>query len=118
MDAQVLDVLAKRGFIQQCSDLEALRRRLAEPASVYCGFDPTRDSLQVGNLVSIMMLAHFQRAGQQPIVLIGGGTGLVGDPSGKTEMRQMLTVSEIETNARALQSQFARFLKFGRVGGL
>jgi tyrosyl-tRNA synthetase len=109
----VLDILQQRGFVQQCSDEAALRRGLERPVTLYCGYDPTRDSLQVGNLVSVMMLAHFQREGHRPIVLLGGGTGLIGDPSGKTEMRQMLTNDQLEANADALRGQFGRFLRFG-----
>jgi tyrosyl-tRNA synthetase len=108
-----LDVLRERGYIHQVSDEAGLRSALERPTTVYCGYDPTRDSLQVGNLVSIMMLAHLQRAGHRPIALIGGGTALIGDPSGKTEMREMLTMEQIRHNARALHDQFGRFLSFG-----
>jgi tyrosyl-tRNA synthetase len=107
-----LDVLRDRGFIHQVSNESGLRRALERPLTVYCGYDPTRDSLQVGNLISIMMLAHLQRAGHRPIALVGGGTGMVGDPSGKTEMREMLTVGQIELNAAGLKRQFARYLDF------
>ena len=108
-----LDVLRERGYIHQVSDEAGLRAALERETTVYCGYDPTRDSLQVGNLVSIMMLAHLQRAGHRPIALIGGGTALIGDPSGKTEMREMLTMEQIRHNARALHDQFGRFLSFG-----
>jgi tyrosyl-tRNA synthetase len=109
-----LDVLRERGFVHQVSNEAALRKALegSTPMTIYCGYDPTRDSLQVGNLISIMMLAHLQRAGHRPIALVGGGTGLVGDPSGKTEMRQMLTVEQIELNVQGLRGQFARYLDF------
>jgi tyrosyl-tRNA synthetase len=107
-----VDVLVDRGFVHQISNEAGLRAALARPTTLYCGYDPTRDSLQVGNLVSVMALAHLQRAGHRPIVLIGGGTGLIGDPSGKTEMRQLLTLEQIQDNAAGVQRQFSRFVDF------
>src|ERR1051326_5856718 len=99
MSSNVLDTLKERGFVQQVSDENGLRAQIERGAiSVYCGYDPTASSLHMGHLVSIMMLAHFQRAGHRPIVVVGGGTGMIGDPSGKTETRQLLTVEEIERN--------------------
>jgi tyrosyl-tRNA synthetase len=109
----VFDILNERGFVAQASDAEALRERLARPASCYIGFDPTADSLHIGSMVPIMALAHMQRCGHRPLVLVGGGTGMVGDPSGKTEMRQMLTVEQIRGNVDALKAQLSRFLEFG-----
>lgn len=109
----VLDVLEERGFIAQVSDEETIRQYLQEPVTCYIGFDPTADSLHVGSLVPILALAHMQKHGHRPIVLIGGGTGLVGDPSGKTEMRQMLTNTQIQLNAEALKIQLSQFLDFG-----
>src|SRR5512147_883052 len=85
------DVLEERGFVDQATDAAALRRLLEKPGTCYIGFDPTARSLHVGHLVTIMSLAHMQRSGHRPIALVGGGTGMVGDPSGKTEMRQMLS---------------------------
>ncbi|HLB11225.1 MAG TPA: tyrosine--tRNA ligase [Gemmatimonadaceae bacterium] len=79
----------------------------------YCGFDPTATSLHVGNLVPVMGLAHLQRAGHRPVVLIGGGTGMIGDPSGKTSERQLSTPETVKANSRAIQSQLERFLEFG-----
>jgi tyrosyl-tRNA synthetase len=107
-----LDVLRERGFVQQVSNEPALRAALDRPITLYCGYDPTRDSLQVGNLISIMMLAHLQRGGHRPIALIGGGTTMIGDPSGKTQMREMLTQQQIEQNGLHLRQQFARYLDF------
>jgi tyrosyl-tRNA synthetase len=107
-----LDVLRERGFVQQVSNEQGLRAALERPITLYCGYDPTRDSLQVGNLISIMMLAHLQRGGHRPIALIGGGTTMIGDPSGKTEMREMLTQQQIEQNGLHLRQQFARYLDF------
>jgi tyrosyl-tRNA synthetase len=80
--------------------------------SCYIGFDPTADSLHVGSLVPIMALVHMQQHGHRPMVLVGGGTGLIGDPSGKTEMRKLLSLEEIAYNASALQRQLSRFIDF------
>jgi tyrosyl-tRNA synthetase len=107
-----LDVLKERSFVQQVSNKAGLRAALETPTTVYCGYDATRDSLQVGNLVSIMVLAHLQRAGHRPIALIGGGTTMIGDPSGKMEMREMLTPEQIQDNALRLQHQLSRYLDF------
>ena len=90
----------------------------AGPITAYIGFDPTASSLQVGSLVTIMSLAHMQKAGHRPIALIGGGTGLVGDPSGKTEMRQILSREQIDQNAMGLKKQLSRFIDFGEKDGL
>ncbi len=83
----------------------------------YCGFDPTATSLHVGNLVPVMGLAHLQRAGHRPIVLIGGGTGMIGDPSGKSAERQLNTAETVEKNSRAIQRQLEKFLEFGEPHG-
>lgn len=114
----VLDILAERGFIAQVTDETGLRAQLQTPTTCYIGFDPTADSLHVGSLVPIMALMHMQRHGHRPIVLVGGGTGLVGDPSGKTEMRQLLSLEQIAHNAGALQSQLSRFLDFSEGAAL
>lgn len=113
----VLDVLEQRGFIHQITaedpeEKEALRVLLEKPTTCYIGFDPTSASLHAGSLVPIMALVHMQRCGHRPIALVGGGTGLIGDPSGKTEMRKLLSREEIESNAEGLKSQLARFLSF------
>ncbi len=108
-----LDVLTERGFVEQVTDREALHEKLREPMTCYIGFDPTADSLHVGSLVPIMALVHMQQSGHRPIVLVGGGTGMVGDPSGRTEMRQMLSKEQIEQNVQALKAQLSRFLDFG-----
>jgi len=107
------DVLEERGFIDQVTDAVALRQLLENSATCYIGFDPTARSLHVGHLVTIMSLAHMQRSGHRPIALVGGGTGMVGDPSGKTEMRQMLSREEIDLNAMHLKRQLGQFLDFG-----
>jgi tyrosyl-tRNA synthetase len=109
----VFDSLKERGFVHQTTDETALRERLgAAPLTAYIGYDPTADSLHVGNLVTIMMLAHLQRAGHRPIALVGGGTARIGDPSGRTEMRTMLTPEQIAENLRGIRAQLERFLRF------
>jgi tyrosyl-tRNA synthetase len=108
----VLDELEARGFIKQCSDLEGLRALMNEgPVTYYVGFDPTASSLHVGNLVSILVMTHLQRAGHRCVAVVGGGTGMVGDPSGKTEARQMLTAEVIQSNLLAQKGQLSRFLE-------
>ena len=108
----VYEVFIERGFIEKATDEEKVPEILEGKVTCYIGFDPTASSFHVGNLVPIMSLAHMQRHGHQPIALVGGGTGLVGDPSGKDEMRQILTYEEITKNAEAQKKQFARFLDF------
>ena len=109
----VIDVLKERGFIEQTTHEDELRDYLeSEEATCYIGFDPTASSLHVGSLVPIMSLAHMQKHGHRPIALIGGGTGLVGDPSGKTEMRQLLTPEMVESNALGIKKQLSRFIDF------
>ncbi|MFK7788139.1 MAG: tyrosine--tRNA ligase [Phycisphaeraceae bacterium] len=110
--ANLYDILHERGLVSQCTD-DKIRERLAKPLAAYCGFDPTADSLHVGSLVPIMGLAHLQRCGHKPVVLVGGATGLVGDPSGKTEARQMLTAEDIDNNAQAIAKQIGRIVTFG-----
>jgi tyrosyl-tRNA synthetase len=109
----VMDVLIERGFVEKSTHEDELREYLnTEQATCYIGFDPTASSLHVGSLVPIMSLAHMQRHGHRPIALVGGGTGLVGDPSGKTEMRKLLTPEEVEENALGIKEQLARFIDF------
>ena len=111
--ANLVDILRQRGFIEQTTHAQELADYFdAGRATAYIGFDPTASSLHIGSLVPIMSLAHMQRAGHRPIALVGGGTGMVGDPSGKTEMRKMLTVEEIEQNAVGIKRQLSRFLDF------
>src|SRR5438477_8575809 len=104
----------ERGFIHQCTDMDALDERLRAGRLVaYVGYDCTADSLHVGSLVGIMLLRLFQRCGHKPIVLIGGGTTRIGDPSGKDEARQLLDDAEIARNMAGIRTVFAKFLKFG-----
>jgi tyrosyl-tRNA synthetase len=113
MTDNIFDILQQRGFVAQATDEDALRRMLStENVTFYIGFDGTADSLHAGSLVTIMAMMHLQRAGHRPIGLVGGGTTLVGDPSGKTEMRQMLTKADIDANAQKLHAQLNHYLHF------
>ncbi len=108
------DVLYERGFIEQVTEEAPVRELLNEKKiTCYIGFDPTAASLHIGSLVPIMSLVHMQRCGHRPIALVGGGTALIGDPSGKTEMRRILTRDEIDVNAEAIRKQLSRYLDFG-----
>lgn len=117
MPDSLFDTLAERGLVAQCTDPEGIRRRLASPVTVYGGFDPTADSLHVGHLVPILTLARFQRAGHQPIMLVGGATGMIGDPSGKSDVRKMLSREDIIANTKALKGQLGRLVRFGEGPG-
>lgn len=109
--AEVLQVLRERGFVQQISDEAALTSLLASgPVRFYAGFDPTASSLHVGSMIPLMAMAHLARAGHKAIALLGGGTAMVGDPSGRTELRQMMTVETIQQNRRSIEPQVRRFL--------
>ena len=109
----VLDILQERGFIERTTHDQQLRDCLDQPGvTCYIGFDPTAASLHIGSLVPIMSLAHMQRQGHRPIALIGGGTGMVGDPSGKTEMRQLLTLKTLKENSAGIKKQLSHFLDF------
>jgi tyrosyl-tRNA synthetase len=111
--ANIVDVLRQRGFIEQTTHDQELADFIQEGnVTCYIGFDPTASSLHIGSLVPIMSLAHMQKHGHRPIALIGGGTGLIGDPSGKTEMRKLLTPETIEENALGLKKQLSHFLEF------
>ncbi|MCP4682842.1 MAG: tyrosine--tRNA ligase [Desulfobacterales bacterium] len=108
----IFDILDERGFIEQVTDREQVRDLLTKPISCYIGFDPTARSLHVGSLLPIMSLVHMQRAGHTPIVVVGGGTAMIGDPSGKTEIRPIMTPDEINENAEALKNQLSDFIDF------
>jgi tyrosyl-tRNA synthetase len=112
MTDNLFDVLSERGFIEQASNAEAIRALVEQPITCYVGFDPSADSFHVGHLVPIMALAHMQRHGHRPIAIMGGGTGMVGDPSDKDEMRRLLTVEQIDANLVNLKRQMARLLDF------
>lgn len=107
----ILETLTARGFVAQTTDAQGSTARLAQgPQHIYTGYDPTGDSLHVGHLVTLMALRHFELAGHKPIVILGGGTAHVGDPSGKSEMRPVLTRAHIDANAEALTGQIGRIL--------
>jgi tyrosyl-tRNA synthetase len=108
----IYDIFEERGFIEQVTDPEVLRNLFEKPTTCYIGFDATADSFHVGSLIPIMSLAHMQRAGHRPIAVVGGGTTLVGDPSGRTETRQIMKREEIDNNAEALKKQLSRFIDF------
>jgi tyrosyl-tRNA synthetase len=113
-----LKVAAERGFIHQSTDFAALDARLAAgPVAAYIGYDCTADSLHIGNLTGIMLLRWFQKTGNKPIVLMGGGTTRIGDPSGKDESRQLLSDDQIARNMAGIQRVFAKFLQFGNRAG-
>ncbi len=113
MSTSIFDVLKERGYIAQCTNEDEVRKMLAnEKVTFYVGFDPTADSLHVGHFLGLMVMAHMQRAGHRPICLVGGGTGTVGDPSGRTDMRKMLTDEDIEHNCNRFKEQMARFIDF------
>ena len=111
--AGILDDLVARGLVQDSTDLGTLRQRLDEgPITVYCGFDPTADSLHVGHLVPLLLLRRFQDSGHRPIALAGGATGMVGDPSGRSEERNLLDGVTLTNNVEAVAGQLRSFLRF------
>ncbi|MBU3103194.1 tyrosine--tRNA ligase [Clostridium gasigenes] len=111
--ANVLDELLDRGYIKQFTHEDETRELLErEKITFYIGFDPTADSLHVGHFIAMMFMAHMQRAGHRPIALLGGGTAMVGDPSGKTDMRQMLTKEQIQHNVDSIKTQMEKFIDF------
>ena len=110
----VLDTLRERGFLAQITYEDELYKQLEkEPTTFYVGFDPTATSLHFGHFIPIIAMAHMQRAGHIPIALVGGGTAMIGDPSGKTDMRKMMTVETIDHNVACIKSQLSRFIEFG-----
>ena len=110
----VLDTLKERGFLAQITYEDELYKQLEkEPTTFYVGFDPTATSLHFGHFIPIIAMAHMQRAGHIPIALVGGGTAMIGDPSGKTDMRKMMTVETIDHNVSCIKKQMERFIEFG-----
>ena len=109
----VYDLLVERGLVAQATDADAIRELLGkEQVTFYIGFDATADSLHAGHFLQLVVMKHLQDAGHRPIALLGGGTTMVGDPSGKTDMRKMLTKEMIDYNAACFRRQMAKFLDF------
>ncbi len=109
-----LEILQERGFVQQCTDLEALERLLeTEQVTFYVGVDPTGKSLHIGHMVPFFAMHHLQKAGHRPIALVGGGTSMIGDPSGKSDMRKMLTIEQIQENSKSIKDQLGKIIDFG-----
>ena len=113
----IYDVLSERGLIAQVTHEEEIRELLEkEKVTFYIGFDPTADSLHVGHFLQMVVMAHMQRAGHRPIALLGGGTGMVGDPSGRTDMRQMMTIETIRHNVECFKKQLSSIIDFSDGG--
>jgi tyrosyl-tRNA synthetase len=108
----VIDILEERGFLEQITDTGMREAAATQTIKCYVGFDPTARSLHLGHVIPVMGLAHFQRTGHIPIALVGGGTGMIGDPSGKTVERQLLSKDDVEENARRLRNQLSKFFSF------
>lgn len=112
-NTNVYDVLKERGFLKQLTHEEEMKEILGkEKVTFYIGFDPTANSLHVGHFIAMMFMSHMQQAGHRPIALVGGGTAMVGDPSGRTDMRKMLTTEAIEENIRGIKKQLSRLIDF------
>lgn len=112
MGKTVIDILEERGFVEQITDTGVGEAAATQTMKCYVGFDPTARSLHLGHVIPVMGLAHFQRMGHVPIALVGGGTGMIGDPSGKTVERQLLSKDDVEENARRLREQLSKFFTF------
>ncbi|HEY8423516.1 MAG TPA: tyrosine--tRNA ligase [Clostridia bacterium] len=113
MAKNVMDILRERGYIKQVTFEDELYKKLEqEPVVFYIGFDPTADSLHIGHYIPIMAMAHMQKAGHKPIALIGGGTAMIGDPSGRSDLRAMMTKETIEHNSQKFKIQMQRFIDF------
>lgn len=110
----VYDILEERGYMEQATHTDEIRELLGkEKVTFYIGFDPTADSLHVGHFIQLMVMAHMQQCGHRPIAILGGGTGMIGDPSGRTDMRTMMTEETIANNVAAFRRQMSRFIDFG-----
>ena len=113
MERNVYDILKERGLIAQTTHEEEIRELLGkEKVTFYIGFDPTADSLHVGHFLQMVVMKHMQDAGHRPIALIGGGTAMIGDPSGRTDMRQMMTTETIRHNCEQFKKQLGMLVDF------
>ena len=113
MPENIYETLKNRGYIAQVTHEEDVQQLLASPgATFYIGFDPTADSLHVGHFVQMMVMAHLQKAGHRPIVLLGGGTGMIGDPSGRSDLRQVLDENTIQSNVNRFREQMKILIDF------
>ena len=113
MSTNVYDILMERGFIEQATHEDEIREMLGkESVTFYIGFDATADSLTAGHFLTIMAMMHMQRAGHRPIALLGGGTTMIGDPSGKSDMRSIMTKEKIDYNAKRFAEQLSRFITY------
>lgn len=109
----VFDILDERGYVEQMTHPQEIKELFAkESVPFYIGIDPTADSLHIGHFISLMVASHMQKCGHKPIILVGGGTAIIGDPSGKTDMRKMLSKEEINHNVESIKKQIAKFLSF------
>ena len=113
MTRNVFDILEERGYVSQTTHRDAIYDLLSKPGvSFYIGFDPTADSLHVGHFVQMMVMSHMQKAGHRPIALMGGGTGMIGDPTGRSDMRQMMTIEQIDHNVECFKKQMSKVVDF------
>lgn len=113
MERNVFDILEERGYISQATHRDEIYEMLGKPGvTFYIGFDPTADSLHVGHFVQMMVMSHMQKAGHRPIALMGGGTAMIGDPSGRSDMRQMMTVETIDHNVECFKKQMGKVVDF------
>ena len=109
----VLDILEERGYIEQMTHPQEMKELLGnKKIAFYLGIDPTANSLHIGHFISLMVASYLQKCGHKPIILVGGGTAIIGDPSGKTDMRKMLTKEDIDNNIACIKKQIAKFLNF------
>lgn len=116
--SNIYDILVERGFIEQATHEDEIRELLdKESVTFYVGFDPTGDSLHVGHFVQVMVMMHMQKAGHKPIALVGGGTAKIGDPSGRSDIRKMLTEEQLDKNVRGLTNQLSKYLNLDRENG-